>query len=60
VRVAKEAGKRNAKVTLSFDAWKEGKVEFPTKSGHGVKLYSACSYSAGDTYPSDECRRLLL
>jgi hypothetical protein len=35
-------------------------VEFPMKSGHGVKLYSVCSYSAGDTYPSDECRRLVL
>ena len=35
-------------------------VEFPTKSGHGVKLYSACSCSAGDTYPSDECRRRVL
>jgi hypothetical protein len=29
-------------------------VEFPTKSGHGVNGYSDCSYSAGDTYPSDE------
>jgi hypothetical protein len=29
-------------------------------SGHGVKLESACSYSAGDTYPSDECRRRCL
>ncbi len=35
-------------------------LEFPTKSGHGVKLYSVCSYSAGDTYPSDECRRRVL
>jgi hypothetical protein len=35
-------------------------LEFPTKSGHGVKLYSVCSYSAGDTYPSEECRRLVL
>ncbi len=35
-------------------------VEFPTKSGHGVKLYSACSYAAGDTYPREECRRLVL
>jgi hypothetical protein len=26
VRVPKEAGKGKAKVTLSFDAWKEGKV----------------------------------
>ncbi|HEV3256238.1 MAG TPA: hypothetical protein VG013_05105 [Gemmataceae bacterium] len=26
MRVAKEAGKGNAKVTLSFDAWKDGKV----------------------------------
>lgn len=25
-------------------------LEFPTKSGHGVKLYSVCSYSAGETY----------
>ncbi len=32
-------------------------VEFPTKSGHRVNGYSDCSYSAGDTYPSDECRR---
>jgi len=37
-----------------------GHLEFPTKSGHGVKLYSVCSYSAGETYPSDECRRLVL
>jgi hypothetical protein len=29
-------------------------LEFPTKSGHGVNGYSDCSYSAGDTYPSDE------
>ena len=29
-------------------------VEFPTKSGHGVKGYWDCSYSAGETYPSDE------
>ena len=36
------------------------RVEFPTKSGHGVKLYSVCSYSAGDTYPSAECRRRVL
>jgi hypothetical protein len=35
-------------------------VEFPTKSGQGVKVYSVCSYSAGETYPSEECRRLLL
>jgi hypothetical protein len=26
VRVPKEAGKGNAKVALSFDAWKEGRV----------------------------------
>jgi len=26
VRVPKEAGKGNAKVRLSFDGWKEGKV----------------------------------
>jgi len=36
------------------------RVEFPTKSGHGVKLCSACSYSARDTYPSEECRRCVL
>jgi hypothetical protein len=36
------------------------RLEFPTKSGHGVKLYSVRSYSAGDTYPSEECRRLVL
>ena len=35
-------------------------LEFPTKSRHGVKLYSACSYAAGDTYPSDECLRRVL
>jgi hypothetical protein len=35
-------------------------LEFPTKSGHGVKHYSARSYSAGDTYPNEECRRLVL
>jgi hypothetical protein len=29
-------------------------VEFPTRSGHEVKVYSDCSYSAGETYPSDE------
>jgi hypothetical protein len=33
-------------------------VEFPRKSGHGVKDYPACSYSAGETKPRDECRRL--
>jgi RNA polymerase sigma factor (sigma-70 family) len=38
----------------------EEEVEFPTKSGRGVKLYSVCSYSAGDTYPNEECRRLAL
>src|SRR5690349_522565 len=32
-------------------------VEFPTKSGHRVNGYSACSYSAGETYPSEEWRR---
>ena len=37
-----------------------GEVEFPTKSGQGVKVYSVCSYSAGETYPSEECRRWLL
>jgi len=36
------------------------RMEFPTKSGHRVKLYSVRSYSAGDTYPSEECRRLVL
>jgi hypothetical protein len=35
-------------------------LEFPTKSEHGVKLYSVCSYSAGATYPNDECRRRVL
>ena len=44
--------------------WKERlgtpPVEFPTKSGHGVNGYSVCSYSAGETYPSEECRRLVL
>ena len=39
---------------------KGGTLEFPTKSGHGVKLCSACSYSARDTYPSEECRRCVL
>jgi hypothetical protein len=38
----------------------EVSVEFPKESGHGVKGYPACSYSAGETYPSDECRRLAL
>src|SRR5581483_2257761 len=33
-------------------------VEFPRKSRHRVKGYPACSYSAGETYPRDECRRL--
>jgi hypothetical protein len=32
--------------------WDE--VEFPTKSGHGVNGYSVRSYSAGETYPSEE------
>jgi hypothetical protein len=32
-------------------------VEFPTKSGQGVNGYSVRSYSAGETYPSDEWRR---
>ena len=31
-----------------------GCLEFPTKSGHGVKGYTDCSYSAGETYPSEE------
>jgi hypothetical protein len=35
-------------------------VEFPTNGGRAVKLYSVCSYSAGETYPSDECRRRVL
>ena len=35
-------------------------VEFPTNGGRADKLYSVCSYSAGDTYPSDECRRRVL
>jgi hypothetical protein len=35
-------------------------LEFPTNSGHGVKLYAVRSYSAGETYPSDECRRRVL
>ena len=35
-------------------------LEFPTKSGYGVKVYTVCSYSAGDTYPREECRRLVL
>jgi hypothetical protein len=35
-------------------------MEFPTKSGQVVKLYSVRSYSAGETYPSDECRRRVL
>jgi transposase len=35
-------------------------LEFPTKSGHGVKLYAVCSYSRGETYPSEECRRWAL
>ena len=29
-------------------------MEFPTKSGYEVKDYSDCSYSAGETYPSEE------
>jgi len=29
-------------------------LEFPTKNGHEVKGYSDCSYSTGDTYPSEE------
>lgn len=33
---------------------KETRVEFPTKSRHRVNGYSACSYSAGETYPSEE------
>ena len=32
-------------------------MEFPRKSGQRVKGYGGCSYSAGVTYPSDECRR---
>src|SRR5262249_26256415 len=35
-------------------------VEFPTNGGRAVKPYSVCSYSAGETYPSDECRRRVL
>ena len=32
-------------------------LEFPKKSGHRVKLYSVCSYPAGDTYPGAAGRR---
>jgi hypothetical protein len=32
----------------------ESGLEFPTKSGHGVNGYSVRSYSAGETYPSEE------
>jgi hypothetical protein len=46
--------------TLLEDKCKNAIMEFPTKSGHGVNGYSGCSYSAGETYPSAECRRLLL
>lgn len=35
-----------------------GGVEFPTKSGHEVNGYSDGSYSAEDTYPSEEWRHL--
>jgi hypothetical protein len=48
------------KSTKTEVAKRVNEVEFPTKSGQGVKLYSACSYSAGETYPSEECRRLAL
>ena len=39
--------------SFNYTSAAEG-VEFPTKSGHGVNDYSDCSYSAGETYPSDE------
>ena len=44
----------------SYGVFGQVALEFPTKSGQGVKGYSVCSYSAGETYPSDECRRLVL
>jgi hypothetical protein len=35
-------------------------LDFPTDGGRGVRVYPACSYSEGDMYPSDECRRTRL
>ena len=43
-----------ALATIGPPAKCAAELEFPTKSGHGVKLYSVCSYSAGETYPSEE------
>ena len=49
-----------AQVEIRLSELQMEKVEFPAKSGQGVKVYSDCSYSAGETYPSEECRRWLL
>jgi beta-carotene hydroxylase len=35
-------------------------VDFPTNGERGVRGYAARSYSAGDRYPSAECRRTRL
>ena len=32
----------------------------PRMAGAGLRVYAAISYSAGDLYPSDECRRTRL
>ena len=48
------------RIVEHYKAGATPEVEFPTKSRHGVNGYSACSYSAGETYPSEECRRWTL
>ena len=47
-----------AHIDALMDVINSKRLEFPRKSGHGVKGYPACSYSAGETKPRDECRRL--
>ena len=32
----------------------------PRMAGAGLRVYPALSYSTGDMYPSDECRRMRL
>jgi len=59
-RVDEMFHKRDARCSECRKRAKVQKLEFPTKSGQGIKRYSACSYSAGATYPSDECRRFRL
>ena len=59
-QIVEEVQRNKIEVVKTFLSKQFGELEFPRKSGHGVKLYSACSYSAGDTYPREECRRWVL